>query len=104
MSPAGGRRAENGYESVSVVGGREPAPETIQMAAVCRPSFAEPGDLPDGRDARGRRALPACGGDGSERSRRGAVEALRRRHRARSAPAQGRGTALRLALERSVSL
>src|SRR4029077_20587988 len=102
--PAGGLRAENRYESVSVVGRWESAPDAIQMAAVCRPPSAEFRDLPDGPDARGRRALPARGGDRSERPCGSAVETLRRRHRARSAPAQGRGSPPRLALERGISV
>src|SRR3981189_2104696 len=102
MSPCGRLRVENGYESVSVVGRREPAPDTIQMAAIYRPPSAEFRDLPDGPDARGRRALPPRGGDGSERPCRRALETLRRRHRARSTPAQGRGSPPRLAVERGI--
>src|SRR3954469_3852238 len=77
---------------------------TAVVASVRRAPSAEPGDLPDGLHAHGCRALPPCGADGPERRGRRAVEALRRRHRARSALSEGRRAALHSALERAVPL
>ena len=50
------------------------------------------------------RALPSRRGDGSERACRRPVETIRRRHRDRSAQAQGRGAPLHFAVGRGVPI
>src|SRR6266481_3851561 len=90
---SGGIRWRAADEGISLFTrwGATPGQNTTEMAAVRRASFAQLGDLLDGRNARGHRALPPHGADGSERRGRSAVETLRRRHRARSAISEGRG-------------
>src|ERR1700680_563981 len=103
---SGGIRWRAADEGVSLFprGGAPPVPDPAQMAAVRRAPSAEPGDLLDGRDARGHRAVPPHGPDGSERRDWSPVETFRRRHRARSPFSEGRGAPLHLALERAVPL
>src|SRR5215831_1763364 len=88
---SGNNRWRKVDESVSLLTGWQSAAddEALPMAAICRASASERRNQSNGRDARGHRALSARGGDGAERRGRRAVEALRRRHGARSAPAQG---------------
>src|SRR5215831_12517991 len=97
------RAADGGgdIETVSLVSRWAAAPgqTTLEVVAVRRSPSPQCRDLFDGPDACGGCALPAHGGHGSQRPCGRAVETLRRRHRARPAPVEGRRLQLHSALE-----
>src|SRR5262249_33527390 len=102
------RAADGGgeIETVSLVSRWAAAPgqATLEVVAVRRSPSPQCRDLFDGPDACGGGALPAHGGHGSQRPGGRAVETLRRRHRARSAPVEERGFQFHSALEPRLSL
>ena len=81
-----------------------PPPKGLPVVAFHRAQPADHRHLSDGRDACGLPDRPERDRDRADRSRRSFVEALPRRHAARSSPAEGRGHARPAAVGQTVPL